>query len=134
MSDWSDSHASEIEIEASARLPPFVWDGDQLAATGDATPNQLLPEFGDFSVGGIFDGEIVAFDDGVPHFPLVCDRLPGGRRHGRQVSGSGRGRSRCRRRLLYSTCRCRRTDTAAGASSSRPAARSRTGCSGRCRS
>jgi len=35
----------------------------------------LLPELSDLPVSGIFDGEVVAFADGVPHFPLVCDRL-----------------------------------------------------------
>jgi bifunctional non-homologous end joining protein LigD len=35
----------------------------------------LLHEFGDLPVRGILDGELVAFADGRPHFPLVCDRL-----------------------------------------------------------
>jgi bifunctional non-homologous end joining protein LigD len=35
----------------------------------------LLPEFGDLPAKAMFDGEIVAFSDGRPHFPLVCDRL-----------------------------------------------------------
>lgn len=33
----------------------------------------LLPELGDLPASGIFDGELVAFADGRPHFPLVCD-------------------------------------------------------------
>ena len=36
---------------------------------------KLLPELGDLPVSAIFDGELVAFADGKPHFPLVCDRL-----------------------------------------------------------
>src|SRR4029453_7565247 len=35
----------------------------------------LLPELADVPAEAIFDGEIVAFVDGRPHFPLVCDRL-----------------------------------------------------------
>jgi bifunctional non-homologous end joining protein LigD len=35
----------------------------------------LLPELADLPVEGVLDGEIVACADGVPHFPLVCDRL-----------------------------------------------------------
>ena len=35
----------------------------------------LLPELGDLPAEAIFDGEIIAFSDGRPHFPLVCDRL-----------------------------------------------------------
>ena len=35
----------------------------------------LLPELGDLPPEATFDGEIVAFAEGVPHFPLVCDRL-----------------------------------------------------------
>jgi bifunctional non-homologous end joining protein LigD len=39
-----------------------------------------LPELADLPAGCIFDGEIVAFQDGVPHFPLVCERLLHGER------------------------------------------------------
>jgi bifunctional non-homologous end joining protein LigD len=35
----------------------------------------LLPQLADLPAIGIFDGELVAFADGRPHFPLVCDRL-----------------------------------------------------------
>jgi bifunctional non-homologous end joining protein LigD len=35
----------------------------------------LLPELADLPVEGVFDGELVAFADGKPHFPLVCERL-----------------------------------------------------------
>jgi bifunctional non-homologous end joining protein LigD len=35
----------------------------------------LLPELADLPATGIFDGEIIAWDDGRPYFPLVCDRL-----------------------------------------------------------
>jgi bifunctional non-homologous end joining protein LigD len=35
----------------------------------------LLPELADLPAKGLFDGELVAFEDGQPHFPLVCDRL-----------------------------------------------------------
>jgi bifunctional non-homologous end joining protein LigD len=35
----------------------------------------LLPELADLPAEATFDGEIVAFADGLPHFPLVCDRL-----------------------------------------------------------
>jgi bifunctional non-homologous end joining protein LigD len=35
----------------------------------------LVPELADLPVHGVFDGELVAFEEGRPHFPLVCDRL-----------------------------------------------------------
>jgi ATP dependent DNA ligase domain len=35
----------------------------------------LIPELGELPVHGLFDGELVAFAEGRPHFPLVCDRL-----------------------------------------------------------
>jgi bifunctional non-homologous end joining protein LigD len=35
----------------------------------------LLPELADLPVDGVFDGELVGFADGKPHFPLVCERL-----------------------------------------------------------
>jgi|SRR5918999_390599 bifunctional non-homologous end joining protein LigD len=40
----------------------------------------LLPELGDLPARGVFDGEIVAFAVGLPHFPLVCERLLHGNR------------------------------------------------------
>jgi hypothetical protein len=40
----------------------------------------LLPELAVLPARGVFDGEIVAFSDGVPHFPLVCERLVHGDR------------------------------------------------------
>jgi bifunctional non-homologous end joining protein LigD len=36
---------------------------------------RLLPALRDLPVKGAFDGELVAFADGRPHFPLVGDRL-----------------------------------------------------------
>jgi bifunctional non-homologous end joining protein LigD len=36
---------------------------------------KLVPELSDLPVPGLFDGELVAFLEGQPHFPLVCDRL-----------------------------------------------------------
>jgi bifunctional non-homologous end joining protein LigD len=36
---------------------------------------RLLPELGNLPISGRFDGELVAFADGQPHFPLVGDRL-----------------------------------------------------------
>ena len=35
----------------------------------------LLPELSDLPTSGVFDGELVAFADGQPYFPLVCERL-----------------------------------------------------------
>ena len=35
----------------------------------------LLPELADLPAGVVLDGELVAFEDGRPHFPLVCERL-----------------------------------------------------------
>jgi bifunctional non-homologous end joining protein LigD len=35
----------------------------------------LLGQLSDLPAHGVFDGELVAFADGKPHFPLVCDRL-----------------------------------------------------------
>ena len=43
---------------------------------------ELIPELAAFPVFGSFDGELVAFDeDGVPDFPLVCERLLNRRHH-----------------------------------------------------
>src|SRR4051812_13640589 len=37
---------------------------------------ELLPELASFPAFGTFDGELVAFDrNGVPDFPLVCERM-----------------------------------------------------------
>jgi bifunctional non-homologous end joining protein LigD len=78
-------------LARSAPLPTgdysfeLKWDGFRalLARNGDFRVRsrrgwdmtKLLPEFADFPASGIFDGELVAFADGRPHFPLVCDRL-----------------------------------------------------------
>jgi bifunctional non-homologous end joining protein LigD len=35
----------------------------------------LLPELDGLPAGCVFDGELVAFQDGKPHFPAVCERL-----------------------------------------------------------
>src|SRR2546423_10298138 len=35
----------------------------------------LVPELRALPVDAVLDGELVAFEAGVPHFPLVCDRL-----------------------------------------------------------
>jgi ATP-dependent DNA ligase len=35
----------------------------------------VVPELSDVPVEGVFDGELIAFADGQPYFPLVCDRL-----------------------------------------------------------
>ncbi len=40
----------------------------------------LLPELADLPADGVFGGELVAFADGVPYFPLVCERLLHGHR------------------------------------------------------
>jgi ATP-dependent DNA ligase len=40
----------------------------------------LVPELGDLPAEASFDGEIVAFADGRPDFPLVCQRLLHGER------------------------------------------------------
>jgi len=45
----------------------------------DMTP--LIPELARDDVHGVFDSELVAFDDGVPHFPLVGARMLHGKRH-----------------------------------------------------
>src|SRR4051812_3449449 len=43
---------------------------------------ELLPELASFPAFGTFDGELVAFDaNGVPDFPLVCERMLMRRRH-----------------------------------------------------
>jgi ATP-dependent DNA ligase len=36
---------------------------------------RTLAQLSDLPAHGVFDGELVAFADGKPHFPLVCDRL-----------------------------------------------------------
>jgi bifunctional non-homologous end joining protein LigD len=42
----------------------------------------LVPELASFPVLGIFDGELVAFDEsGAPDFPSVCERLLNRRQH-----------------------------------------------------
>lgn len=40
----------------------------------------LIPEIARDDVHGVFDGELVAFKDGFPHFPLVGARILHGRR------------------------------------------------------
>jgi ATP-dependent DNA ligase len=35
----------------------------------------LLPELAGLPAGLTLDGDLVAFQSGTPHFPLVCDRL-----------------------------------------------------------
>jgi|SRR5512133_1698573 bifunctional non-homologous end joining protein LigD len=43
---------------------------------------ELVAELASFPAFGIFDGELVAFDEaGVPDFPLVCERVLNRRRH-----------------------------------------------------
>jgi ATP-dependent DNA ligase len=39
----------------------------------DMTP--LLPELRSLPAGFVFDGELVAFDNGLPHFPHLTRRL-----------------------------------------------------------
>jgi bifunctional non-homologous end joining protein LigD len=61
------------------------WDGFRalVARNGDFRVRSrrgwdmtaLLPELADLPVAGTFDGEIIAWDDGRPYFPLVCQRL-----------------------------------------------------------
>jgi bifunctional non-homologous end joining protein LigD len=50
-------------------------DGFRVLSRRGWDMTKLLPELGDLPAGCIFDGEVVAFADGGPHFPLVCDRL-----------------------------------------------------------
>jgi len=42
---------------------------------------ELVPELELPGLPVVLDGELVAFQDDVPHFPLVCDRLLHGDRH-----------------------------------------------------
>ncbi len=35
----------------------------------------LIPELARDAVRGVFDGELVAFREGIPHFPLVIARM-----------------------------------------------------------
>jgi bifunctional non-homologous end joining protein LigD len=35
----------------------------------------LMPELADVPAKGVFGGELVAFLEGQPHFPHVCDRI-----------------------------------------------------------
>jgi ATP-dependent DNA ligase len=35
----------------------------------------LLPELGSLPTGLVLDGELVAWKNGKPHFPLVCRRV-----------------------------------------------------------
>jgi bifunctional non-homologous end joining protein LigD len=61
------------------------WDGFRalVARNGDFRVRSrrgwdmtaLLPELADLPGTGVFDGEIIAWDDGRPYFPLVCQRL-----------------------------------------------------------
>jgi bifunctional non-homologous end joining protein LigD len=41
----------------------------------------LLPELEALPEGLVLDGELVAFEDGLPFFPLLCERMLHGRRH-----------------------------------------------------
>jgi bifunctional non-homologous end joining protein LigD len=61
------------------------WDGFRalVSRNGDFTVRSrrgwnmtaLLQDLSDLPADTVFDGEIVAFENGHPHFPLVCDRL-----------------------------------------------------------
>jgi bifunctional non-homologous end joining protein LigD len=61
------------------------WDGFRaLVSTVDGLRVQsrrgwnmtaMLPEFGTMPAGLVLDGELVAFDDGKPSFPLLSNRL-----------------------------------------------------------
>lgn len=61
------------------------WDGFRalVARNGDFRVRSrrgwdmtaLLPELADLPNTGVFDGEIIAWDDGRPYYPLVCQRL-----------------------------------------------------------
>src|SRR5262249_41637506 len=65
------------------------WDGFRaLVRTGDSyrvrsrrgwDMTELVPELQQLPVG-VYDGELVAFDDGIPWFPDVCARLLNGDR------------------------------------------------------
>jgi bifunctional non-homologous end joining protein LigD len=60
------------------------WDGFRALVRGGETPRirsrrgwdmtPLVPEFAELP-NGIFDGELVCFEEGVPSFPLVCQRV-----------------------------------------------------------
>jgi bifunctional non-homologous end joining protein LigD len=65
---------------ASERSSPG-HDGFRALSRRGWEMTKLLPELGDLPAGYVFDGEIVAFQDGVPHFPLVCARLLHGERN-----------------------------------------------------
>jgi bifunctional non-homologous end joining protein LigD len=50
-------------------------DGFRVVSRRGWDMTKFVPELGDLPTGCVFDGELVAFEDGKPHFPLVCDRL-----------------------------------------------------------
>ncbi len=61
------------------------WDGFRAIVSTEAgfrvrsrrgwNMETLIPELARADVRGVFDGELVAFQDGVPHFPFVTARM-----------------------------------------------------------
>ena len=60
--------------EVDERDPLVARNGDfRVRSRRGCDMTTLLPELADLPARGVFDGELVAFADGVPHFPLVCE-------------------------------------------------------------
>lgn len=59
----------------------FTQDGFRVRSRRGWNMAPLIPELARDDVRGVFDGELVAFQDGVPHFPLVCSRMLHRKRH-----------------------------------------------------
>ena len=69
------------------------WDGFRAIVSTEGVPlrvrsprgwnmTKLVPELAALPVAATFEGELVAFDnDGVPDFPLVCERMLMRRQH-----------------------------------------------------
>jgi bifunctional non-homologous end joining protein LigD len=67
-------YAYELKFDGFRAIVGRV-DGFRVVSRRGWDMTKLLPELGDLPAGCVFDGELVAFDEGKPHFPLVCERL-----------------------------------------------------------
>jgi ATP-dependent DNA ligase len=67
-------YAYEVKWDGFRAIVARV-DGFRVVSRRGWEMTKLLPDLADLPAGCVFDGEIVAFEDGRPHFPLVCDRL-----------------------------------------------------------
>src|ERR1051326_7051132 len=72
------SYAFEVKFDGFRAIVD-THDGLRVRSRRGWNMTGLLPELAELPAGLTLDGELVAFADGSPHFPLVCDRMLRGR-------------------------------------------------------